>query len=105
MKHIAGRRWWWIVLAGVLIAYLMLNLACQAPSRATHILLYVVGDAGSMLVHSHDGGMDHLHRRVMTGGQCIHDPVPYTSLPPTNEAIIESGARTIGFRQIALGST
>jgi hypothetical protein len=42
---------------------------------------------------------------VMTGGQGIHDPVPYASLPPANEAIIASGAGTIGFRQIAPGST
>jgi hypothetical protein len=26
----------------------------------------VVRDAGSVLVHAHDGGIDHLHRRVMT---------------------------------------
>jgi hypothetical protein len=30
------------------------NLACQVPSRATRLLLIVVGDAGSMLVHSHE---------------------------------------------------
>ncbi len=56
------------------------NLARQAPSRAPHLLVIVVRDAGSVLVHAHDGGIDHLHRRVMTGGQCIHDPVPYASL-------------------------
>ena len=33
--------------------------------------LIVIGDAGSVLVHSHDGGIDHLHHRVMIGGQCI----------------------------------
>src|ERR1700738_2562432 len=58
-------------------------------------------DPGSVLVHANNGGIDHLHRRVMTGGQRIHDPVPYASLPPTNEAIITSSAGTIGFRQIA----
>jgi hypothetical protein len=52
------------------------NLARQTPSRATHILVIVVRDTGSVLVHAHDGGIDHLHRRVMTGGQRIHDPVP-----------------------------
>src|SRR5258708_1689687 len=31
------------------------NLASQAPSRATHILVIV---AGSVLVHAHDGGID-----------------------------------------------
>jgi hypothetical protein len=46
-----------------------------------------------------------MHRRIMTGGQRIHDPVPYASLPPTNEAIIASGAGTKGLRQIAPGST
>jgi len=50
-----------------------------------------------MLVDAHDGGIDHLHRRVMTGGQRIHDPVPYASPPPANEAIIASCAGTIDF--------
>ena len=58
-----------------------------------------------MQVHAHDGGIDHLHRRVMTSGQRIHDPVPYASLSPTNEAIIASGTGIIGLRQIAPGST
>jgi hypothetical protein len=72
--------------------YHRVNLAGQTPSRATHILLIVVRDAGSVLVHAHDGGIDHLHGRVVTGGQCIHDPVPDASLPPTDKAIIPSGA-------------
>jgi hypothetical protein len=71
------------------------NLTRQAPSRATHILVIVVRDAGSVLVHPHDGSIDHLHCRVMTGGQRIHDPVPYASLAPTNEAIVASGAGTM----------
>jgi hypothetical protein len=37
------------------------NLARQAPSRATHILMLVVRDAGSVLMHAHDAGIDHLH--------------------------------------------
>jgi hypothetical protein len=61
------------------------NLACQAPSRATHILLTVVRDAGSVLVNAHDGGIDHLHCRITTGGQCIHDLVPDASTPPPHE--------------------
>src|SRR5215831_15750602 len=60
------------------------NFARQAPSRATHILVIVVRDTGSVLVHAHDGGIDHLHRRVMTGGQRFHDLVPDASPPPTN---------------------
>ena len=48
----------------------------KAPSRATHILMIVVRDTGSVLVYAHDRGIDHLHRRVMTGRQRIYDPVP-----------------------------
>jgi len=52
----------------------------------------IVRNAGSVLMHAHDGCIDHLHRRVMTGGQRIHDPIPDASLPPTNEAVVASGA-------------
>jgi hypothetical protein len=38
--------------------------------------------------YAHDGCTDLLHRRVMTGGQRICDPIPYAN----------KGARTIGFR-------
>ena len=69
------------------------NLAGQRPSRPTHILVIVArDDAGSELVHGHDGGIDHLYRRVMTGSKRIHDLVPDASLPPPNEAIVTSGA-------------
>ena len=47
------------------------NLAREASSRATHSLVIVVRDTRSVLVHAHDGGIDHLHRRIMTGGQRI----------------------------------
>ena len=51
-------------------------------SRPTHQLLTVPSDAGSMLVHAHNGRIDHLHGRLMVGGQCIHDPVPDASPAP-----------------------
>jgi hypothetical protein len=41
------------------------------------------------------------HRRMMVGGQRFHDLVPDTSPPPTNEAIVTSGAGTICLWQIA----
>jgi len=62
--------------------------------------MIVVRDAGSVLVHADDGGIDQLHRRVMTGGQRIHDLVPDASLPPPNEAIVTGGAGTIGCWQV-----
>ncbi|MDA9504266.1 hypothetical protein XI09_05780 [Bradyrhizobium sp. CCBAU 11386] len=77
------------------------NLACQPSSRTTYILVAIVRDAGSVLVYTHDGGIDHLHRRVVTGGQRIHDPVPDARPPPTNEAIVAGCAGTVGLRQIA----
>ena len=42
--------------------------------------MIVVRDTGPKLVHAHDRGIDHLHRRIMTSGQRIHDLVP--RLPP-----------------------
>ena len=48
---------------------------------ATHILLFVAGDAGPVLVHAHNGRVDHLHRRIMRGGENFHDPVPDTCPP------------------------
>ena len=59
------------------------RLYSLVPSRAPHILVIVVRDAGSVLVYPHDGGIDYLHRRVVTSGQCIHNPVSNASLPPT----------------------
>jgi hypothetical protein len=47
----------------------------------------------------HDGGIDHPHRRVMTGSKRIHNLVPDASLPPPNEAIVTGGVGTIGRRQ------
>src|SRR5665647_2880660 len=63
------------------------NLAGQAASRTTHILMIVVCDTSSVLMHTHDGG--------------IHDLVPDASLPPPNESIVIGGAGTIGFWQVA----
>jgi hypothetical protein len=42
-------------------------------SRTLAILMIVVRDTGPLLVHAHNGGINHLHRRVMTGSQRIHD--------------------------------
>jgi hypothetical protein len=81
--------------------YDRVNLACQAAARSAHILLVVISDSGSVLVHAHNGSIDHLHRRVMSCGQRIHDPIPNAGPPPPDEAIITSGTGTIGLRQIA----
>jgi hypothetical protein len=67
--------------------------------------MIVVRDTGPKLVHAHDRGIDHLHRRIMTSGQRIHDLVPDSRPPPANEATITSGAGTKGRWQVAPGRT
>ncbi|WP_210253828.1 hypothetical protein, partial [Bradyrhizobium sp. S69] len=38
-------------------------------------MVIVVRDISSVLLHPRDRRTDHLHRRVLTGRQCVHDPV------------------------------
>jgi hypothetical protein len=49
-------------------------------------LVIVIYNAGSVLVHPHDRGIGHLHRRVVTSGR-IDDPAPNASLPPTDKRL------------------
>jgi hypothetical protein len=65
------------------------------------MLAAVIGDAGPMLVYADDRGIDHLHRRIMSGSQRIHDPVPDASPPPANKAIVASRMGTVAVWQIA----
>jgi DNA recombination-dependent growth factor C len=44
----------------------------------------VIGDEGTMLVHVDDGGIDHLHRRIVSHRQRIHDLILDASPPPAN---------------------
>jgi hypothetical protein len=63
-----------------------------------HMLLSVARDAGPVLVHPHERRIDHLHRRIVSCGQPIHDLVPDASLPPANEAIVASRMRSVALR-------
>jgi hypothetical protein len=78
-----------------------MDLAGQPATRATHLLVAVVGDAGTMLVYADDGGIDHLHRRIVNGSQRIHELVPDARPSPANEAIVASRRGTIPVWQIA----
>jgi hypothetical protein len=44
-----------------------------------------------MLMHTDNGGVDHLDSRIMGYGECIYDAAPDTSLPPANESVVASG--------------
>jgi hypothetical protein len=60
-----------------------------------HMLISIPRDAGHALVHAHDRRIDHLHCGNMSGGKRIHDLVPNTSPPPSNETIVASRRRAI----------
>jgi hypothetical protein len=47
-----------------------------------------------MLMHADNRRINHLHRRIMGGGQRVHDPAPDTSPSPANEAVVAGGVRT-----------
>jgi hypothetical protein len=70
-------------------------LAGKSAARTAHMLLFVIRDAGPVLVHAHDRCIDHLHRRIMSGSQRIHNPVPDAGPPPANEAIVASRMGTV----------
>jgi hypothetical protein len=48
----------------------------QSAARAAHLLFMVRGYAGSVLVHPHDGCINHLHRSLVGGCQGFYDPIP-----------------------------
>ena len=77
------------------------HLAGQSASRTAHVLPSVSRDTGPMLAHAHDRRIDHLHRRIMSSGQRLHDPVPDAGPPPANEPIVASRSGSVGFQQIA----
>jgi len=43
----------------------LMDFAGQPATRATNMLIVVVGDAGITLVHADDGRIDHLHGRIV----------------------------------------
>jgi hypothetical protein len=51
------------------------DFAGQSASRAAHVLLTIFCNACSMLVHAYNGRIDHLHGRIVSRRQAIHDPI------------------------------
>ena len=54
----------------------------------------VFSDAGSMLMHADNGGVDHLDGGIMGSGKCVYHAAPDTSPPPANKAVVARGVRT-----------
>jgi hypothetical protein len=47
-------------------------------------LALVPFDAGSMLMHADNGGVDHLDSGIVGSGKRVHDAAPDASPPPPN---------------------
>ena len=77
-----------------------MDLAGQPATRATNMLVVIIGDARTMLVHADNGRIDHLHRRIMCRRQGIHHLIPDASASPANKAVVTSRRWTIAVWQI-----
>jgi hypothetical protein len=42
------------------------------------------GDARSVLMHTDNGGVDHLDSPIISSGERVYDTAPYTGPPPTS---------------------
>src|SRR5262249_13388606 len=78
-----------------------MDLAGQPTARAAHVLLTVPPDARPVLMPADDRGVDHLHRRIMSGGQRLHDLVPDAGPLPADKAVVAGRTGPADFRQIA----
>ena len=72
------------------------DFARQAAARPSHRLALVPCDAGAMLMHADNRGVDHLDRGIMGSRKCVYDSTPDASPPPPNESVVASGVRTEG---------
>jgi hypothetical protein len=67
--------------------------ARQAAAGPSHRLALVSCDAGSMLMHADNRGIDHLDSGIMGSGKRFYDAAPDTGPPPPDEAVVASGVR------------
>jgi hypothetical protein len=80
-----------------------MDFARQAAAGPFHRLALVPCDAGSMLMHADNGGVDHLDSGIMGSGKRFYDAAPNTGPPPPNEAVVASGVWAKRRRQITPG--
>ncbi len=77
------------------------KLARKSAPRSANRLARAISNTSGKLVDAHHRGVDHLHRGIMCGGQCVHDACPDSCPPPTNEPIVAGRTRAIDVRKIA----
>jgi hypothetical protein len=75
-----------------------MNLAGESASRSPHGLPLVSGNAGAVLMHTHDGRVDHLDGGIMASGERVHDPAPDPGASPAHKAVVARGVGTEGDR-------
>src|SRR3954463_5361482 len=78
-------------------------LLVKPPRDLPIDLALVPFDAGSMLMHADNGGVDHLDSVIMGSSKCVYDAAPDTSPPPAGEPVVASGVWAKRRRQITPG--
>src|SRR5262245_4849323 len=71
-----------------------MNLAGQAATGPSYGLSLVASDTRAMLVHAHDGRVDHLNGNIMGSGQRVHEPAPDTCPSPAHKTVVAGGVWT-----------
>src|SRR5262245_31898902 len=71
-----------------------MNLAGQSTSRPPHRLSPVSCDARPMLMHAHNGCVDHLHSGIVGAGQRTPELGPHAGPTPPDKAVVASRVRT-----------
>src|SRR5262249_7808998 len=77
-----------------------MDFARQAAAGSSHRLTLVPRDAGSVLMHADNGGVDHLDSGIVGSGKCVYEAAPDTSPPPADEPVVASGVWAKRRRQI-----
>src|SRR5262249_8732761 len=80
-----------------------MDFARQAAAGPSHRLALVPCDAGSMLMHAGNGGVDDRGRGIMGSGKRFYDAAPDAGPPPPDEAVVASGVWPKRRRQITPG--
>jgi hypothetical protein len=52
-------------------------------------------------MHTNDGRVYHLDGRIMSGGNRVHDPVPYSGPSPPDETVVAGGCALLDIVELA----
>src|SRR6185312_1163856 len=60
-------------------------------------------DVGGVLMNPDGGTVDRLEIPIISPRDRLEEPIPYTKLPPSDEAVVAGRARTVALRDIGPG--